>query len=446
MTLDTWGYETGVDGDTLNSTNTDGSALVVLTGGTSAKISTSTPMHGTRCAEYIGTSAPGGVYEEHAIAATAVLGRIFIRFVGSLPSGDTAVVWLGNGSSQRAHIEVTALGQLRVRDDANGAQWITAGGQSTATIAADTWYRLVYFFDMTAGQFRVAVYAGDGTTPISGLDTGLRTGMSLGADSYTRRRHGAKSSTSSSVVTVRIDDPALDDAPSGFNSMPYGTPPIIDAGAHQNVAAAATVNLSASASDPDGSIVSYAWSFDYPNSGAPTLTGGTTATPSFTAGALGSLYILRCTVTDNDGFTGSDTVEVRVPVAGATSQRIVPANGTAVGVWTIAGGSANHGAALSDESDTTYIESPAVSASEVSLRVRVTPGAVKSAGAFKERLWTDTGTANATFRLYEGTTLRQSWTQALTNVPTEYTFTVSSGVLAAIADSSSLFTELAVTT
>ncbi|MFE7844894.1 PKD domain-containing protein [Microbacterium sp. NPDC057407] len=444
MTLDTWGYDTGANGDNLDSSNTGGAGLIVLTGGTSAKISTSTPMHGTRCAEYVGTSASGGVYEEHNIAATAVLGRIFIRFVGSLPSADTAVVWLGNGSSQRAHIEVTALGQLRVRDDANGAQWITAGGQSTATIVADTWYRLVYYFDMTAGQFRVAVYTGDGATPISGLDTGLRTGISLGADSYTRRRHGAKSSTSSTTVTVRIDDPAFEDAATGFNSMPYGTPPIVDAGAHQNVAAASTVTLGATASDPDGSIASYAWSFDYPTSGAPALTGSSTSTPSFTAGALGSLYILRCTVTDNDGFTASDTVEVRVPIAGATSQRVVPTNGTAVGSWTIGGGAANHGAALSDESDTTYVESPAVSASETSLRVRITPGAVKASGSLKERLWTDTGTANATLRLYEGTTLRQSWTQALTNVPTEYTFTLSSGTLAAIADSSNLYVELAV--
>lgn len=217
--------------------------------------------------------------------------------------------------------------------------------------------------------------------------------------------------------------------------------PTVTLSANQNVSAAATVNLTATAEDIDGTIASYAWTFDYPTSGAPTLTGGSTATPSFTAGSAGALYVLRCTVTDNTGATGTATTEVRVPVGGGTAARNLPVAGTTVGTWTNVGGASSNGAALADESDTTYLESGETSSTEQSIRIRVQPSGTRASATVACRLGTDAGTATAKVRLYEGNTLRQEWTQAVTTTTTNYTFTVTTP--GNVTDWGNLFLEIA---
>ncbi|HWO19066.1 MAG TPA: PKD domain-containing protein, partial [Kofleriaceae bacterium] len=95
--------------------------------------------------------------------------------------------------------------------------------------------------------------------------------------------------------------------------------PFASAGPDQVVLPSAAVALDGAASaDFDGSIASYAWT---QIAGTQvTLTGASTATPSFTAPANSGTLTFRLKVTDNDGKTSTDTVDVvvnKVPVAAA---------------------------------------------------------------------------------------------------------------------------------
>lgn len=85
------------------------------------------------------------------------------------------------------------------------------------------------------------------------------------------------------------------------------TPPLVNAGLDQNVVENENVLLSATASDSDGTVVSYEW-----KEGAMTLSTESLFLKSdFTLGT----HTLTITVTDDDGATATDTVIVTVGVA-----------------------------------------------------------------------------------------------------------------------------------
>ena len=90
-------------------------------------------------------------------------------------------------------------------------------------------------------------------------------------------------------------------------------PPIADAGPDQSVSAGAAVTLDGTGStDSDSTIVSYAWTQTAGDT--VTLTGANTATPSFTSPSTNAQQTLtfQLTVTDDGGFTGTDSVDVQV--------------------------------------------------------------------------------------------------------------------------------------
>ena len=126
-----------------------------------------------------------------------------------------------------------------------------------------------------------------------------------------------------------------DDAVSGNTSSfgvfaaallaPPNAAPTANAGADQSVNLPATVNLSGSATDPDGDTVDFSWAFvSRPAGSAATLTNPTSATPSFVADLAGT-YDIRLTVNDGHGHT--DTDDVRVVVAGPVNQAPVAVAG-----------------------------------------------------------------------------------------------------------------------
>lgn len=91
-------------------------------------------------------------------------------------------------------------------------------------------------------------------------------------------------------------------------------PPVANAGPNQSVAAGVTVQLDGTGStDGDGTIVSYAWS-QSGSGDAAIITGAATATPSFTAPSTNTAQTLTfdLTVTDNEGLTATDSVNVDV--------------------------------------------------------------------------------------------------------------------------------------
>ncbi len=93
---------------------------------------------------------------------------------------------------------------------------------------------------------------------------------------------------------------------------PFLCPPTANAGIDQTVNEDTGVTLAGSGNDPDGTIASYAWT--QTAGAAVTLSGANTATATFTAPSVTGSAVLtfRLTVTDNDGATATDDIDVTV--------------------------------------------------------------------------------------------------------------------------------------
>ncbi|HEY0974574.1 MAG TPA: PKD domain-containing protein [Solimonas sp.] len=136
------------------------------------------------------------------------------------------------------------------------------------------------------------------TAPAVGAPVTLRFSLQVTDD------QGATAS-----ATVAIDVRPRPDTPN--------LTPVADAGPDQSVLSGAAVTLAGTASDPDGTIVTQAWT----QTGGPevALSGADGASPRFTAPTVTATTVLRFryTVTDNGGATASDEVNVAVsPVSG----------------------------------------------------------------------------------------------------------------------------------
>ena len=195
------GFESGVNGDALTTTNS-GVDTVTLTSGTGV-ISTAQSAHGTRSALFTAGSASGATYISKTITATdTITVRVYARFT-AYPTGTLApcLIWLGNGSSQLANLEVTASGNLRIRDDASANAWT-----STMAMSLNTWYRIEFSIlrNATTGTARATIYTLDGTTALE--DSTTLTSKNTGSASVTTIRIGAKTSTGTMETAVFIDD------------------------------------------------------------------------------------------------------------------------------------------------------------------------------------------------------------------------------------------------
>jgi hypothetical protein len=110
--------------------------------------------------------------------------------------------------------------------------------------------------------------------------------------------------------------------------------PVADAGTNQSMPAPAATALDGSASsDPDGSIASYAWV----QKSGPTvvITNPTSSKPGISGLAYGNVYVFTLTVTDNQGATDEDDVQITVaaapnqlPVANAGPDQAFPGTST----------------------------------------------------------------------------------------------------------------------
>lgn len=122
--------------------------------------------------------------------------------------------------------------------------------------------------------------------------------------------------------------------------------PVANAGPDQSVAQGQLTVLNGSASsDPDGTVLSYAWSFvSRPAGSAAVLANANTSTPSFSTDVAGD-YVLQLIVSDGDLASAPDTVTVSTlnvrPVANAGADQSGVLVGTAVSLDGSASSDAN---------------------------------------------------------------------------------------------------------
>nr|WP_167405788.1 hypothetical protein [Sphaerisporangium cinnabarinum] len=369
----------------------------------------------------------------------------------SAPSGPIAFFQFPNAAgSARAAVRVEPSGRIQflgrastsfhtlaeAADIAWGSKYRVSlevvGGSSTASVVVGKVFREDSpgsgTFTTQVGTTLNASTVDTGTDAVVGVDAGLAN-----------TTHGG---TSIGIDDLQLVDGSAVEIP---DFVVPNTPPVVTAGAAQVVAAANTeVTLSFTATDTDGSIAARATTYDYPTSGGPTITNGGTGSPKLTTGSAGFRALVRQTVTDNAGATASATTEVFVPVAGSATLVPEAGNGTGASGWTIVGGSATQGAALADPSDARYVETPELTSTPVARRWRYIPGSPKSSAVTTPRLSVSEGSALATVRLYEGSTLRQTWSGNTVSSTTAapITCTLSGATIAAISDWKNLFIEV----
>lgn len=163
-----------------------------------------------------------------------------------------------------------------------------------------------YSWAKTSGPDQFTITNGNTATPtISNLVAGTYTFQLTATDDL-----GA---TDTDDVTVVV------------NPQPANTPPTANAGTDKQITLpVSSVQLTGSANDIDGGLLTYAWT-KIAGPDQFTITDGTTLTPTVSNLAEGT-YTFRLTVTDNQGTTGTDDVDV--VVAPPVGPRIINVNMT----------------------------------------------------------------------------------------------------------------------
>jgi hypothetical protein len=104
---------------------------------------------------------------------------------------------------------------------------------------------------------------------------------------------------------------------SGTVSVTVNVAPTANAGSDQTITLPTnTVNLSGSGTDSDGTIASYSWTKI--SGGTATITSPTSASTTIT-GLVAGTYVFQLQVTDNNGATATDTVQITVNAASITN-------------------------------------------------------------------------------------------------------------------------------
>jgi hypothetical protein len=422
-------FEGGSSGTAISAANSGGSSGDAFSATGNVVYSNARAFAGSLSA-MTPTSATDGVMRWALGGSASVSVRLYV-WVSATTTDNQGFIRLSHATDTTAlNAFLNGAGALRL-----SAKGVTDAWTAPEAFPLNQWVRLeMYATSGTTasnGTMRVAYYLGNSMTAVQ--DSGTLTGLNAGGDlgTFTQARLGKLGATAS--PQFYFDDFAVNtgsDA-TGFIGPPVNQPPTVTAGSALTVAPGGTATLSFSATDSDGTIASRSTAItQLTNAGTtlPTLSGGTTGSPSFTVptGSEGTVYTVTQTVTDNGGATASASQSVYVT---KTSGELLPLPGdrwgTGSGVWNLVGGVSSEGRSVSDNTDATYMESGSISSTPQSIRFQLEPSAARSSLSLTLRLSTDLGTGVAVVSLYQFGTLRQTWTQNVTATPTAYTFVVT---------------------
>jgi hypothetical protein len=247
-----------------------------------------------QCSQAAGSGA--ALQWTFAPARTTHYGRLYLYMTAFATQSHPIFKGLLTGFTDAWRVDLTATGQVRLRNSAG-----TALTTSTQTITTGAWWRFEWnvISSTTTGQITVNVYNGDQTAASFSVSA---TNANLGAETDYLQFGPALSSPT--VPTMYYDEFVTDDSAYPGPANVANQNPVANAGSNQSVLQGTTVTLDGSGSyDPDGTIASYAW----------TQTAGTTVSlssssvqkPTFTAPTGPATLTFQLIVTDNLGASSS---------------------------------------------------------------------------------------------------------------------------------------------
>jgi len=254
-------------------------------------------------------------------------GRFYFYATGAT-STDFVMLQLQVNGGLSARVLFQGTGKLRLTTTGAVQRWT-----STNTYPLNQWVRVEFEGNIgttaSNGQIRILYYLGDSTTPVD--QSAWITGIDLGGGSGSLEQIFVYKYGSGTLAGSLWEDDYEIRTGSDYNGLigpvPSTTAPIANAGRYVIVAPGAQFTLDGTGTT--GTVTGRSWTALWPQSGAPTLTGSSTNTPTGTANIEGSVYVYQLTVSNSGGST-SDTTNVMVTTASSGSSSIdLTWNGTA---------------------------------------------------------------------------------------------------------------------
>ena len=310
MALNQFLFESGPDGAALSNGNS-GSTASSLGGGTTTYAATMAA-HGSFGARFENLSN-ASTYRRWPFGASTTNFQFsgILTYPGQPAQTIDVGAFVTTSGSRKLTVRIDITGQLRIVSASGVAYALVEAGDLSAGMKIRITTQAVGN-STTAASIYAKAYSestpGIWDTPIG--NTIAVTNADLGIESLVGFDAGVVSFASTPYV-IGWDDLQLRDEIGGGEIPDYdsaGSAPVANTNGNQIVLPGTVVQLDGSSSL---NTLTYAWTFLWPSSGAPVLTGPDTATPTFTAGAAGSIYAVQLQAI-NGGQSSTRTVNIAV--------------------------------------------------------------------------------------------------------------------------------------